>query len=577
MTRFGLILSLTAAAFTWAFECWSGPVRLDFSEPFTAKFDRRGDDRFVRIYGCRRTGEKPTIDGKLDEKVWKGLKAISLSGGEPETAVRACFDDAALYVGFECRQREGREPTGIPRGRDEAVWLDDAVEIVVGSTQHEDIWHFFIISIANCVYDQKNRGQARCGRYDPEFEHAVHRGQGQWTVEAAIPAAALGIDAWPATLGFNVGRDGPGVGPRSWTGVRRDVSASALKFEGVQPGPEKPQQARALKSNQPVWGRSLGIRVDRPYARPGERWIEIDCSVTPVRQPLGKAEVTVKVSEIAGAKPVHTFSSRPERNHARLGVDLRTLGLSMAEVSVEVLEGGERTGASSFILEARPPVSPLTPADRVPIDVDVPEGTGAPASLPITFCVPFPAGSLWELSRARVVDRAGQALPHQKELLGRWAPGGSIKWVRFDALVKPEVGCFDEVQEASPAPPGTPLKVSQENGKVTVDTGASRYVLAPGPSPVEEVWMDGRLVATAKDTRGLYVIDQQGRLAAASAAEETVEVEARGPVAACVRFEGWYASADGIRLARHITRVECHAGQPDAVVTHTLVLTEDTN
>ena len=65
--------------------------------------------------------------------------------------------------------------------------------------------------------------------------------------------------------------------------------------------------------------------------------------------------------------------------------------------------------------------------------------------------------------------------------------------------------------------------------------------------------------------------------ASASADGEKMEIERAGPVAACVRFEGFYTTADGANLARHITRVEAFAGQPFARVTHTLVLTNDTN
>ena len=72
------------------------------------------------------------------------------------------------------------------------------------------------------------------------------------------------------------------------------------------------------------------------------------------------------------------------------------------------------------------------------------------------------------------------------------------------------------------------------------------------------------------------MVDQNGRVASASADEETMEVEAKGPVAACVRFEGYYRTEKGEPLARHITRVETFAGQPVAKITHTLVLCKST-
>ena len=66
-------------------------------------------------------------------------------------------------------------------------------------------------------------------------------------------------------------------------------------------------------------------------------------------------------------------------------------------------------------------------------------------------------------------------------------------------------------------------------------------------------------------------------MASASADDETLTVEARGPIAACVRLEGFYRTEDGVPLARHITRVEAFSGQAAANVTHTLVVSNDTN
>ena len=72
-----------------------------------------------------------------------------------------------------------------------------------------------------------------------------------------------------------------------------------------------------------------------------------------------------------------------------------------------------------------------------------PEGV-RPVRYPVTLGVPFPAGALWDADRVRVVNQAGESLPHQKEVTGLWAPDGSVKWMRFDALVAPQDGCFVE-------------------------------------------------------------------------------------------------------------------------------------
>src|SRR5690349_17907843 len=98
-----------------------------------------------------------------------------------------------------------------------------------------------------------------------------------------------------------------------------------------------------------------------------------------------------------------------------------------------------------------------------------------------------------------------------------------------------------------------------------------------GNSPICEVWLGKQRVATSDDARGLYVIDQQGQLASASANGETLDIEVAGLQAACVRLEGFYKTKSDEQLARYIIRIEAFAGKPFAKVTHSLVLSRDSN
>ena len=552
-------------------------IKMDFGEPFTQKFSGRGS--FDKKYACTRCQTPPKVDGILDDEVWQASGEIEFGDGRPRTVVRACYDDAMLYFAFVCHELLGRKATGMPRDRDADVWKDDAIEICIGPPQVRKtrISYHIIVSVANSLYDKRTRfGKSFGDEWNPTIEYTVHRQDDRWTVEVAIAARELDMPGWPSVMGANVGRDGPGLGPSFW-GKRRDVESSAFAFQGTGDTEAEQGGDDGFVSNQTVAGNSLGIYADRTYARPGERWIEIDCKVSPTRVSLENTRIDVKLFGLAQTTPVETFSTVPQRERGRLDVDLRSYGLDTAEVSVELFEGEERTGASKFILTARPCKTPLKPGDRITMIMDVPEGV-QPSRHPVTLGVPFPAGALWDADRVRVVNRAGELLPHQKEVTGLWAPDGSIKWMRFDTLVTSQDGCFVEFgQPSGNVAPSTPLKVIERGDRVIVDTGPARYVLAKGTSPVQEVWLDGKRVASSASTRGLYVVDQTGRYAQASAEEEDMKVEARGPVASCVRFEGWYTTPDGERLARHITRVECIAGHAAAKVTHTFVLTQDTN
>ena len=198
----------------------------------------------------------------------------------------------------------------------------------------------------------------------------------------------------------------------------------------------------------------------------------------------------------------------------------------------------------------------------------------------MTFGVPFPAGTLWDMNRVRLVDTDGRPLPCQKETTGLWAEDGAIQWVRFDALVSQPGGCYVEVTDGADAEPTAkqPVEIATEDDRVTVHVAGAEYLLGRGVSPIRSLSYDGRIVASADNGAwGLYVVDNRGRRGQALADGETMVVEARGPLAASVRFEGDYATAEGHKLARHITRLEFFAGQPAVQITHTFVLTKDTS
>jgi len=423
-----------------------------------------------------------------------------------------------------------------------------------------------------CCHGAAALGAKEDVSYDPAWQSAVSRTSGAWTVEAAIPKGALRIEDWPARVGFNIARNGPNVTAAAWGEEFASTEGSTLVFQGV------PEPVRTAGAKAPA-GRParLNVTVERPSARPGERWIEADLLVQPGAAGLAELRLTAAVFKLGETAPAARATAVPERSRGRLLVDLRSLGLSRARLCVKLSRGEKLLDTAEVLLSTREAERPLQPGQKIAVKLDLPEGIEKVESWAVTFGVPFPAGALWDAERIRLVDGKGREIPHQKEVTGLWAKDGAVKWVRFDALLSSDGECFVEAAPAAEGSgPAAPVKVTEQAGKVVLDTGAARYVLARGPSPIEEVWLGERRIAAA-GKRGLYVVDQKGRTASASAEGETMVVEASGPVAACVRFEGFYRTPSGEQLARHITRVEAFAGQPFAKVTHTLVLTNDTN
>jgi len=372
-----------------------------------------------------------------------------------------------------------------------------------------------------------------------------------------------------------VGREGPGLKAASWAPPYRDTSHSFLVFSDAAAAREAAPQTAAPKST--AAGDALRVEFERCAARPGDRWLEARLRVQPKSGRLGGARVRARLFALGKAQAVADVAVVPERCQGRLAVDLRSFGLTRARVCVELLEADECTSVVEAFVSAQPCEMPLKPGRRIAVLLDLPAGIDAVDTWPVTFGLPLPAGATWDAKQLRLVDQNGREIPAQKEVTGLWAPEGALKWVRFDALVSSRDGCFVEVAPRRGATPAKTLTVKESDGKVVIDTGGARYVLAKGASPIEAVWLRGKRIAASAGTRGQFVTDQKGRVASASADGETMHIEARGPVAACVRFEGFYRTADHEPLARHITRIEAFAGQPFAKVTHTLVLCRDTN
>ena len=555
-------------------------LRFDFSpSPLLAVLERQSGAR--QTLACPRCTERPKIDGRLDDAAWRGAALIESFGiTRPVTRARLCFDDAALYIGVECSRSPDRPPQAREVSRDGNIWRDDVIEVWIDPRRRDALNYQFAINAIGSFFDQVRKGAGGDEGYNPDWEHAVSQEKARWTVEMAIPPAAIEQERWHQQVGFNIGRNGPGLSPHSWSSSYGDTSSSFLVLQGAPEAAAEAEAGPALLLGQRFirhTGDSLRVAIEKPVARPGDRWLEVSLHVSPTRAALGKTRILARLYGPASTRPLTEAAHTPERPRGTLWVDLRRTGLDEARLSVELFEEERCTGTAEAFLSASRPDAELSPQQKIPVNLDLPDGIDSVESWPVTFGVPFPAGALWDVQSLRLVDAQGRELPSQKEATGTWAREGSVKWVRFDALVSPKDGCFVELSPATGPPPQKPVRLIEQGDRIVLETGPARYVLSKGASPIEEVWRGEKRVATVAGTRGLYVVDQQGRSASASADDETMQIEARGPVAACVRFEGFYRTSKGEPLARHITRIEAFAGQPFAKVTHTLVLTCDTN
>ena len=530
------------------------------------------------------TPSPPELDGRLDDAVWRDAAtfAVGAAGAMPRVDVRVCYDKDNLYFGVRRAATPGRPVQAAKAPRDgKAVYGGDCVEMWFLTPFERSLRTYqFVVNAAGSVYESRNGDS----RYDPAWRCRTSLAGNAWTAEIAIPKEALGLTTWDRRIAFNLGHNAPNMAPRPWVGRYGGLNDAALVLEGVRSvvraAAAAPPASLAAPEGAGLKTTGDGLNASTPigHARPGDRYVEVLLRIDRRRVPLEGCALEAVLARPSDGKVVARAAVSPPRPEGRLLVDLRTAGLTAASLHLRLTSRGKSVASAVGVVTARAPEGPLVAGERIPVLLDPPSGGGRLKRWPVTFGVPFGAGRVWDAGRLRLVDDRGAEVPHQREVTGRWAPDGAAQWVRFDALVDSSRRCFVEVgAPGAGALPGPRVNLTEKGAELLLDTGAAQYVLAKGASPIREVRANGRTLATARGGRGLYVVDQKGRVASASADGESVTVEARGPVAACVRFEGFYRTAAGEPLARHITRVEAFAGRPFAHVTHTLVITAGTN
>ncbi len=142
-----------------------------------------------------RASEAPVIDGKLDEACWRDAEKIGDFVDyiqnrmvEQPTFVAAAYDSANLYLGYVCLQRDMQTLLASCRQHDGPVWRDDCVEFFVSPSAEPDTFYQLIVNTIGTTFDAGGRSR---GKWNPDWQVKVVKGDLLWAVEMAVPFAAL--------------------------------------------------------------------------------------------------------------------------------------------------------------------------------------------------------------------------------------------------------------------------------------------------------------------------------------------------------------------------------------------------
>jgi len=249
---------------------------------------------------CVRAGGAIEIDGKLDEPAWAHTDPVALAHcfgtrhGKPPlaTAARLLWDDANLYVAFECTDPD---IFGRPGPRDSELWEEEVVEVYLDPDGDGRDYREFEVNPRNAVIDLliPAADQVKGDRYKRfrlwnayGWRSAVHVDgtvgrrddtDRRWTVEMAIPLASLAPrhklpprrgDAWRLQL-YRIDRSKPlGEKPQFAAWSPTDTFHAPGRFGvlvfGSNPAREDFALYRDGADGRPTWQPSAGAwRIEK--------------------------------------------------------------------------------------------------------------------------------------------------------------------------------------------------------------------------------------------------------------------------------------------------------------------------
>lgn len=325
-----------------------------------------------------------------------------------------------------------------------------------------------------------------------------------------------------------------------------------------------------------VGGRDNVIRMTLPVGtlRSGDRFLEAlvehDENVS-----ADDLQWRVEVIPVGDNDPVAVSTRAASASRAVFRFDARAAGNGMVRVrlfhddnQLDVVEHQYTVEAGQSLVDRPAPEILLTRPDNAPGSVD--------AEHWVTFGLPLPRGALWDATGLGLEDGSGKSIPAQFHPVAHWGEEGSLKWLRVDAMAR-GVGSPRVAVAGDDADFDRDLRINRGDDFVEIETGPASYRIEPRGAIVNRIANDeGRISEYTGSGRGLYVVDQKGRVGTPGDDTE-MEWEFAGPLTARIKVAGVYRTEDGEELARFNLWLDFAAGRSECRVTHHIVLTRNTN
>ena len=240
-----------------------------------------------RTLSAQRVSAAPRIDGRMDERLWQNLPLLTgfiqympHNGRLPsqETEARIGYDDAAIYIGVDCRDTDPNRIMRELRPRDDYGDMNsDLLSVLI--CPYNDSWNSFylMVSAAGVQADSKFSGDENDRSWDAVWESAVVCHPHGWSIEIRIPFSALRFSSRQVQdWGINIWRWLARNHEWScWQPVSRDIQGWQKQM-GLLEGIENLNPPLRLsltpyfsgyieKGHAENWGHSLNSGIDLKY------------------------------------------------------------------------------------------------------------------------------------------------------------------------------------------------------------------------------------------------------------------------------------------------------------------------
>jgi Domain of unknown function (DUF5916) len=192
-------------------------------------------------------GESITLDGVLDEPVWKRTSPASefimqdpTLGGKPTepTEVHFAFNGDHLYMAVVCRDSEPDKLLGNTRKRDEFLSADDRFMWTIDTFLNQQTGYFFEMNPSGLMADAlMGPGGTTNREWDGIWNARVRRSEIGWVIEIDLPFRSFAFDDNAPAWGINFQRTVRRKNEETvWTGHLRNQGLRRMSNAGLLVG-----------------------------------------------------------------------------------------------------------------------------------------------------------------------------------------------------------------------------------------------------------------------------------------------------------------------------------------------------